>query len=149
MKKLICMLLIAALAVGFAACAVPNTKPIYVGTWVGEDTTLLLNEDGTGTLTTADATYAITWKVHVKDETSYENGQPKEGYASYHDNPDSIDILSVKGGDVDLSTNPVEPNFPILKANLTVTKGMLQLSIFDGNAKDDDFAYVATVDRSR
>lgn len=146
MKKLICMILIAALAVGFAACAAPNTKPIYVGTWVGEGTTLLLNEDSTGTLTTPDATYAITWKVHVKDETCYENGQPKEGYASYHDNPDSIDILTVKGGDVDLSTNPVEPNFPILKANLTVTQGKLQLSIFDGNAKDDQFSHVATVD---
>lgn len=141
MKKLICMLLIAALAIGFTACAVPNTHNIYVGTWVGEDTTLVLNEDGTGTLTNTDGTaYDITWKVHVKAEGEAE----KPEFTGYHDNPDSIDILTVKGGEIDLNT--VEPNFPVLKANLAVTEGVLQLSIFDGNAKDDDFSYVATVD---
>ena len=147
MKKLISMILVAVLALGLVACTI-DTKPIYVGTWVGEAnpekgieaSILTLSEDGTGLLIIGSEAYNLTWKVRQVPET-FASAEEEAAYATFRGNPDALDITAVNG----LVANPLDPNFPILKATLNVTKGEIFLNISDGNAKDDDFSIAVLV----
>ena len=67
MKRILCGLLVVALA--FALCACGNSsKRDFVGVWEGEDafgtpTTITINDNGTGNVNGEEWKEAFTWKI--------------------------------------------------------------------------------------
>lgn len=130
MKKLFCLLLAAVLLLGLCACDMPDTTAIYVGTWTCEDnaeenlkaTNLVMKDDYTATMTFDGKEYAMTWRISPE-------------------NPDAIEFLTVN------EYKTVEEKFPVLKGGFTMIEGEMFLNIYDGNARDDDFAIVTLVQK--
>lgn len=119
MKKIICLVLATILTLSLCACSI-NSINFLSGTWTcGEDptndvlaSTLVLNEDLTGTLTNGDTVYNVVWKVNPED-------------------PDNVLLTTV--GDI----TSTDDKFPVLTANMLVKNGIMMLNLYDGDAKDD------------
>ncbi len=154
MKKLICVLVAAVLMLGLCACnsLIPDTTNIFSGTWIVmpetsaeyAGSTLIMKEDGTATLEVPGKSYTLTWQLHLIPEgvNPYgPDGRYVPEWQGFANNPDAVDFLTVSGPEGDFAY-PNQPNFPVLKATLTVVDGELFLQIIDGNAKDDNFSLV-------
>lgn len=132
MKKLFCLLLAAVLILGLCACEMPDTKAVFVGTWSCEadedlklkETELIMNDDFTATMKFDGEDYVMTWRILPT-------------------NPDAIEFLTVN------EYKTVEENFPVLKGTLNMENGEMQLNIYDGNARDDDFSIATLVTKTK